>query len=304
LEVLIGFLKDRNFNAVRVPFSAELALNFDTKIVDGVGADSRFYGKTGGQAMDMVFTALTNAGILVMPVMQHMTASGPITDNWYTPEYPPDRVIQAWKNMVTRYKSNPGVFAVDLKNEPHGATKWTEWIDGVNQMSRAIQEVNPNLLIFVEGVEDQAGASGKWWAFWGGIIAGAQFAVPEQRFMSKIVFSPHIYPPPSEDGLVKSGNFPNNMPEVWEDHFGKIVGKYAVVVGEWGGTYVGYDRVWHDKLREYLASKGLGCSTFYWALNPNGSGTGGLMLDDWKSPNQDKIDLLARTCPSPTKFQV
>jgi endoglucanase len=30
---------------------------------------------------------------------------------------------------------------------------------------------------------------------------------------------------------------------------------------------------------------------FYWCLNPNSSDTGGLLMDDWVTTNEDKLDL-------------
>ena len=32
--------------------------------------------------------------------------------------------------------------------------------------------------------------------------------------------------------------------------------------------------------------------SFYWCLNPNSGDTGGLLLDDWITPHQEKLDLL------------
>jgi endoglucanase len=305
MAFFIDFLKRNNFNAVRLPFSAEVALNFDTLMVDGVSADASFAGKTAGQAKDLIVSGLTQAGILVMPDLHVFKASDSLTDGWYSDQYPAEKIIQAWRNIASRYKSNPGVFAADLKNEPHGAMTWDLWMDGAAQISRAIHEVNPNMLLVIEGVSDAKYTSGKWGGFWGGIVKGALSKIPDPSLVSKFVYSPHAYGPSVHvQDYFKTGDFPNNMPAIWEDHFGAVVGKYPVVIGEWGGRYVDQDRVWQDKFSEWLISKGLGCSNFYWSLNPNSGDTGGILLDDWKTPNQDKIDMLTRTCPSPTKFQI
>ncbi len=304
-QSLVDFMKRNNFNFVRLPFSAEMALNFDSRIVDGVGADPSFQGKTAGQAMDMIINALGRAGILAMPVMQYPNAGGKISENWYTNEYPPDRIIQAWVNVVSRYRNNPTMFAVDLKNEPHGPTTWGQWIDGVNQMSRAIRTVNPKLLLFVAGVTDQQYNSGRWWGFWGGIISGALHQLPDASLMNKVVFSPHSYGPSvSKMDYFNTPEFPHNLPEVWEEHWGRVVGRYAVLVGEWGGTYVDKDRVWQEKFREYLIQKGLGCMQMYWALNPNSGDTGGVLLDDWRTDHTEKLNLLRSTCPNPTELEI
>jgi aryl-phospho-beta-D-glucosidase BglC (GH1 family) len=45
----------------------------------------------------------------------------------------------------------------------------------------------------------------------------------------------------------------------------------ALVVGEWGGTYVGADAAWQDEFSLYLRRNCI-ADNFYWTLNPN-SGT-------------------------------
>lgn len=37
-----------------------------------------------------------------------------------------------------------------------------------------------------------------------------------------------------------------------------------------------------------------------WCLNPNSGDTNGLLLDDWTTPDADKLDLLARVQPHPS----
>ena len=40
--------------------------------------------------------------------------------------------------------------------------------------------------------------------------------------------------------------------------------------------------------------------TFYWCLNPNSGDTGGLLGDDWTTPDEGKLALLARVQPDPS----
>jgi len=52
---------------------------------------------------------------------------------------------------------------IDLKNEPHGAATWgmnspsTDWNSAAERAGAAVLKANPNILIFVEGVEDPPG---------------------------------------------------------------------------------------------------------------------------------------------------
>ena len=54
--------------------------------------------------------------------------------------------------------------------------------------------------------------------------------------------------------------FPFNMPEIWDRHFGFVAEatKHAVVIGEFGGLYTGYDKQWQDAFVDYLKQRGFG----------------------------------------------
>ncbi|RLE69968.1 MAG: hypothetical protein DRJ43_03005, partial [Thermoprotei archaeon] len=106
------------------------------------------------------------------------------------------------------------------------------------------------------------------------------------------VFGPDVY----MQSYFEDPEFPDNMPEIWELHWGYLVdGGYTLVVGSFGGRYGegSLDRLWHDKLVEYLIDKGV-CNFFYWCLNPNSDDTGGILLDDWGSVDWDKVYMLRR----------
>jgi len=71
------------------------------------------------------------------------------------------------------------------------------------------------------------------------------------------------------------------MPAVWDAHFGFVQQKTgrAILVGEWGGTYEGIDKVWQQAAAAYFAERGIG--SFYFCLNPGSLDTGGLLEHDW-----------------------
>jgi endoglucanase len=72
-----------------------------------------------------------------------------------------------------------------------------------------------------------------------------------------------------------------------------------MVIGEWGGAVSGPNGVWMNAFVDYLLAKGA-TDTFFWCLNPDSGDTGGLLKDDWKTPDTAKLDLLKRLVPSPT----
>lgn len=161
-------------------------------------------------------------------------------------------------------------------------------------------------------------------------------ALDNRVVYSPHVYGPSVF----DREYFKTTNFPANMPEIWGSQwaFAEKQTDRAVVIGEWGGKYEAAgpvqdrDRVWQDTLGDYLVEHCLE-DTFYWTLNPNryvlrflsvdvcgdscmdasflltlflivslfSSGdTGGLLLDDWTTPNLDKLALLARVQVDPS----
>jgi hypothetical protein len=163
------------------------------------------------------------------------------------------------------------IIGIDIFNEPWDYT-WAEWKTLSEHAYTAINAVNPNILIFVEGVSDSAnnqdGIAGNEVTEpsgvapapnWGGNLASAgsnPLAIPKDR----LVFSPHVYgisvfvgkqfvdnSVPACVGLsgdaAGDAKCPLIMPSAatlragWESQWGylKALG-YAVVIGEWGGN--------------------------------------------------------------------
>ena len=105
--------------------------------------------------------------------------------------------------------------------------------------------------------------------------------------------------------------FPGNMPGIWGGHWGYITNltaqqmngvSSAVVPGEWGGWYHDDDAVWMDALISYTGSIGMQ-SNFMWCMNPNSPSTGGLLDNDWKTPNYTKLLKCSQFQPNPTKVE-
>jgi len=75
----------------------------------------------------------------------------------------------------------------------------------------------------------------------------------------------------------------------------------AVVVGEWGGHLSGNNGIWMNAYVKYLAQKDM-ADNFFWCLNPDSGDTGGLLQNDWITPETDKLTLLQNLQPKPTKI--
>lgn len=163
------------------------------------------------------------------------------------------------------------IMGIDIFNEPFDYT-WADWKALAEEAYEAIDEVNPNLLIIVEGISANANTQTG--------VAGAQVAVPHGREdlnpnwgenlfeagsnplaipKNRLLFSPHVYGPsvfvqkqfmdpnqPQCTGLEgdAAGHMNCNVvinPELieqgWEEHFGYLreLG-YGMLVGEFGGN--------------------------------------------------------------------
>lgn len=187
----------------------------------------------------------------------------------------------------------PYVVGIDLFNEPHGLT-WEAWKALAEEGGRTVLRANPRILTFVEGVGSE-GYQGAEPVFWGENLTGVRLA-PIDLPAARLVYSPHVYGPSVyAQPYFTAGDFPANMPAIWDDHFGFLFGQSsAVVPGEFGGRYTGSDKTWQDAFVDYLRERSTSRSFFYWSLNPNSGDTGGLLLDDWRTVNMDKLNLLKR----------
>lgn len=163
------------------------------------------------------------------------------------------------------------IMGIDIFNEPHDYT-WAEWRRLIDVAYAEINAVNPNILIFAQGIGTKANTQdGTPNTFvdvphgepasnpnWGENLyeAGAN---PPTMPKNRLVFSPHTYGPsvfvqrmfmdpaqPECAGLEgdAAGNAMCNivinetlLRQGWQEHFGylKAMG-YAVVIGEFGGN--------------------------------------------------------------------
>lgn len=276
-------VKDMGFNALRIPLSPQaLKTNFPGR--DG-------YATTREALLDLLNEAERTGFYVLLGMHNCDRESGHYPGS---PDECPNYSLDDWyadlKTIASIAKDFPNVVGIDPFNEPHSLT-WDVWRGLVDNASKVILEENPRLLIFVEGV---AGASpyGAFAPFWGANLHEAKtkpLSVPRSR----LVFSPHTYGPSvhAEHSYFSAADFPNNMPTIWDQHFGYLADEYPIAIGEFGGFYVGEDKKWQDAFVKYLLDRDIK-HFFYWSLNPNSADTGGILNDDWRSINDDKLRLL------------
>jgi endoglucanase len=194
--------------------------------------------------------------------------------------------LKSWQKVIDDFGGKSHFHGIDLLNEPRGLAEWSNnpsysWNEFVTQ---TVATLDYDGIYYIEGVD------------WGRDFSGMK-DYPINGQTDRIIYSPHIYGP-----SVTRGNqdiTPDHLHALWDDEFGYLVNeKRAVVIGEFGGLYNGADKEWQDTFVEYL--KYLRIPGIYWSLNPDSADTGGLLLDDWTTPDTGKLKLLAHLQPYPT----
>ncbi len=306
---MIDQIKELGFTAVRLPFCPS---TLDDVSTSGIS----FYGSSGPinqdltglkslAVLDKVVLALDEAGIYIL-FDHHRPDCNAISELWYTSTYSETAWIADLVFVAKRYREISHFIGIDLKNEPHGAATWgrnnkdTDWDSAAERAAAAILDANPDILIFVEGIQDNAGdycedADNHWWGGNLAPFACAPLNIPSE----KLVFSPHVYGPDVyAQPYFDDSDFPDNLPAIWDAHFGFLGARgYTLAPGEFGGKY-GHggdpdDKTWQNAIVDYFIDREI-CNFFYWSWNPNSGDTGGILKDDWISVWTDKVSNLKR----------
>ena len=248
-------------------------------------------------------------------------ASAADADNMAVGAYSGEQITwDMWKDSITwladKYKNDDTLIGYDLKNEPHGkrgyngttcptdSAKWDDstdlnnWAYSATECANAILDVNPNALIFVEGVEQypktekgytydtadiwQAPADVSPWygAWWGGNLRGVRdYPIQPDSGTSQIVYSPHDYGPSVYNQTWFDKDFTEQtlLDDYWYDTWAYVNAEdiAPLLIGEWGGHMDGgKNQQWMELLRDYMINHHINHT--FWCLNTNSGDTGGL----------------------------
>ncbi len=283
------------YNVVRVPFSSQLFDAGSTPNGIDFTANPDLRDKSGVEILDALIQQAGTRGLRII-LDRHRPDAGSQSELWYTAQYPESRWIADWQMLASRYRGDPTVIGADLHNEPHGSATWgdgnlaTDWRLAAERGGNAILAVNPDWLIFVEGVET-VGTTHYWW---GGNLSGAGANPVRLDVPDRVVYSPHDYPASVyQQTWFNDPAYPSNLPSVWDQYWGYLAaeGTAPVWLGEFGTrNQTETDRLWLTSLAGYLGTRSL--SFAYWCLNPNSGDTGGILQDDWITVNTDKQAVL------------
>ncbi|MGD8195911.1 cellulase family glycosylhydrolase, partial [Herbiconiux sp. P18] len=296
LDAGLAQIASMGFNTIRLPFSNECIGQSVTTSINAF-ENPTLVDLTPLELMDAIVQTAKSYGLNVI-LDRHRPDSAAQSNLWYTDRYPESAWIADWQMLAERYRSEPSVIGVDLHNEPHGEACWgcgdesVDWQAAATRAGNAVLAVNPDLLVIVEGVERQSGGDSTWW---GGGLADAGSAPVSLDVADRVVYSPHDYPASIfAQTWFDASDYPANLPGVWDANWGYLAKENIapVLVGEFGSKLqTESDRQWFESIVAYLATTGMSFS--YWSFNPNSGDTGGIVQDDWVTPQAEKVAALA-----------
>ncbi|MCE9517064.1 MAG: cellulase family glycosylhydrolase, partial [Mycobacterium sp.] len=298
------------FNTIRLPYSSELLHTSAAPNGIDFSKNPDLQGLSGLQVMDAIVAYAGQKGMRVI-LDHHRSGAGAGTSEnglWYDSTYTEDAWVADWVTLANRYKTNSTVIGFDLHNEPHNGT-WggggaTDWARAAERAGNAALAVNPNLLMFVEGVGTYQGQS--YW--WGGNLMGVKDRPIVFNVANRVVYSPHDYPNSVfPQTWFQTADFGVGLPAVFRKAWGYIYEENIapIYIGEFGTKLVDpKDAVWLEALTSYISGDldnngtndipagNQDISWTYWSWNPNSGDTGGILADDWRTVNQSKMAYL------------
>jgi len=195
IQKIAAIIKELGFNCVRLPWALDTF--FENPIVrpERLSANPELVGGTAMELLDAAVNALSDQEIIVIPNNHVSTAQWcchPEDGLWYTDKYPEEDFFNAWINITERYRSNPWVAGLDLRNEirPNEHGQWADWGNGeendwaiaATKLGNMLLEVNPDALIIVEGILSA-----------GNLLGAFEHPIQLSK-QSQLVYSGHIYP--------------------------------------------------------------------------------------------------------------
>lgn len=319
-------IADHGFNLIRVPMSAELInqwaagdypqANYNNAYNPDLNAMNSL------EIFDYFLKLAEENGMKVMPDIHsaETNASGHNVNLWYTDKVSVKDYYAALEWMADRYKDNDTIIAFDLKNEPHGkpnegdqAAIWNDSKDANNwkyvaeTAAKKILAKNPNVLIMVEGTEiypknikkngdySSTNSDDYYFNWWGGNLRAVKdYPIDLGKYQDKLVYSPHDYGPTVYQQPWFEGDYDYNslIKDCWQDNWLYIHkdNTAPLLIGEWGGFMTEPNITWMTHMRKLIKTYHLNHT--FWCFNANSGDTGGLVLDDFVTWDEEKYDFV------------
>ncbi len=321
LNTSIQSIADHGFNLIRIPISAELLLQWKNGEYPTANYNhaTNYYleNMNSLEIFDYVIGQCRANGLkLMIDIHSAKTdASGHVANMWYNGDITTEKFQEALVWMAERYAKDDTIIAYDLKNEPHGKPFETDkaiWNDSkdknnwkyiAEQTALKILEKNPNVLIMVEGTEiypidmkangdfSSKNDADYYFNWWGGNLRGvADYPIDLGKYQDQLVYSPHDYGPTvyQQPWFYEGYNFDSLYEDCWRDNWMYIYedGTAPLLIGEWGGFMRDPNLTWMTHMRTLISKNHLHHT--FWCFNANSGDTGGLVLDDFKTWDEEK----------------
>jgi len=326
LDEALTSIADHGFNLLRVPMSAELLLQWKNGEYPEANYNHAYNSYLDGmnslEIWDHVLAVCEANGIKVMVDIHsaNTDAMGHMAPLWCTSDFTEEDYLEALDWISERYADNDTIVAYDLKNEPHGKASEDEhaiWNDSDddNNWKRVAEEAgniildnNPYALIVIEGIQiypidpssnnftstDDEDYYNSWWG--GNLRAVADYPIdfgsPERN--AQIVYSPHDYGPAvyAQPWFEGGFTYESLIEDYWYDSWLYIddTGTAPLLIGEWGGFMTGDNLTWMEYMRQLIGEYHLNHT--FWCFNANSGDTGGLVLDDFTTWDEEKYEFV------------
>ncbi|MGD9221867.1 MAG: glycoside hydrolase family 6 protein [Desulfobacteraceae bacterium] len=324
MEDVLDSVADLGFNVLRIPLCVQLVNQWrngnggEPNSVN-YSANPALEGMTSLEILDASIAYCKQIGLKVMLDM-HRVVNTQMLNTWYTDDYPASDFEACWQWLAQHYANDDTVIAMDLFNEPHGSpgesdiAKWDDSTDQNNwkyqaeKVANLILDVNPELLIVVEGIEatpkdgytyDETDSANYDYNWWGGNLRRAKdYPIDLGSRQGQLVYSPHDYGPSvyAQPWFYSGFTKATLTADCWDPNWLYIAtqGIDPILVGEWGGKMDGGDNeTWMRALADTIDQYNLNHT--FWCVNPNSGDTGGILLDDWQSVDSAKYNLIEPT---------
>jgi len=320
-------IADRGFNLLRIPFSSELILQWKKgeypKANYNEHVNSYLKDKNSLEIFDYVVDQCRANGIKIMIDIHsaETDASGHIAPLWYTNKISEADYLASLSWMANRYKNDDTIIAYDLKNEPHGGAGdhnraiWNDSKDSNNwkyiaeKAALAVLSKNPNALVLVEGIQvypknirtnknfSSKNEGDYYNTWWGANLRGVKdFPVELGKHQNKLVYSPHDYGPAvfAQPWFEKSFTMDSLYKDCWRDNWMYIHEDNIapILIGEWGGFMASPNLKWMTHLRSFIIKNKIHHT--FWCFNANSGDTGGLVLNDFTTWDEEKYEFVKK----------
>jgi endoglucanase len=314
---IIGEIVSLGYNCVRLPWSNQMWDTDPPVSGNDILANPQFDGLHAKEIFEDIVHDLADAGLMII-LDNHESQAGNCCNNtdsdasWYDPgssTYTSANWIADWKSVVATFDDIPQVIGVDLRNEPRGPhVTWGpdssvspdyDWHAAAEAGGDAVQSVDPNMLVFVEGVNFALDLSG---------VASLPVTL---KVADHVVYEFHDYS--FDFGTITS--YDDLMSKIQND-WGYLYQKVPLWLGEFGcnglagintdscSSSNGSLGSWFGPLAKYLYYHNTAWA--YWLLNgtpaPATSGSYGILNSGWDgvySQNlQDTLSAVQPRCPA------